>query len=125
MLAKRIHDITSLTIRKRGINDERKLNNIENISNDDILPSNKLRKECLYYVTGWLLIAIYRKSLCLGESNYMQNQLKLLYDDARETGVGNLNYYPRERLMRQNFMMVKYAIQIIHFFVCCVHRKNM
>ena len=77
-----INDITSLTIRKRVINNERKLNNIESISNNDILPNNKLRKECLYYATGWLLIVIYREFLCLRESNHMRNQLKLLYDNA-------------------------------------------
>jgi len=90
MLAKRIHDITSVTIRKKGINNEGKLNNIESISNNDILPSNKWREECLYYVTEWLLIAINKKSLRLRESNYMQNKLQLLYDSARETDVENL-----------------------------------
>ena len=39
MFSKRVHDIISLVIRKRGINDEKRLNNIENTSNTDILPS--------------------------------------------------------------------------------------
>ena len=62
-----VHDNISVAIRKRGINNDSNFEEIENMSNKDIIPKNDWRKQCLYYIAGWLLVTVYKQKNKLGK----------------------------------------------------------
>ena len=88
----------SQSIRKRGINNKKKIDNIESLSENKLFPKNKHRKECLYYVSGWLLCTLRKRTYRVGEENILRQHLFFLYDNCKETDNVNLEILPTKKI---------------------------